>query len=196
MNYNRNAYKAGGVRIEPVPFGRGFVASDELEEMMRMREKIERLTHDVLSKDEIIAVLNDDITRLRRSSESTVVSNLRMELRTKDQAINAIEARHLREIDDLRRRLSSANSNDAATISQLRQRINTLDQDNKDLERRYRGELARKQSRITELEIENERVNRQVRSNFNNQNSATTIADLQAELARTRAELERARGWR
>ena len=197
MNVNRNAYVTGGVRIEPV-FGGGFVASDELE-MVRMREKIERLTHDVLSKDEIIAVLNDDITRLRRSSESNLVNNLRMELRTKDQAINAMEARYLREIEDLRRRLSSANKNDTATISQLRQRIDTLDQDNKDLERRYRGELARKQSRIHELEVENERINRQVRGanfNINNHNNATTIADLQAELSRTRAELERARGWR
>lgn len=193
MNYNHNAYMTGGVRIEPV-FGRGLAASDELE-MVRMRGIIERLTRDVLSKDEIIAVLNDDIARLLRSSESHLVNNLRADLRAKDQAIDAIEARYLRQIEDLRRRLSGANNNDAATISQLRQRIATLDQDKIDLERRYRGELARKQSRIDELEVENRNL-RAANANTNNRNNATTIADLQAELSRTRAELERARGWR
>ena len=183
----------GGVRIEPV-FGRGLAASDELE-MVRMRGIIERLTRDVLSKDEIIAVLNDDIARLLRSSESHLVNNLRADLRAKDQAIDAIEARYLRQIEDLRRRLSGANNNDATTISQLRQRIATLDQDKIDLERRYRGELARKQSRIDELEVENRNL-RAANANTNNRNNATTIADLQAELSRTRAELERARGWR
>ena len=194
MNYNRNAYMTGGVRIEPV-FGRRLAASDDELETVRMRGIIERLTRDVLSKDEIIAVLNDDIARLQRSSESHLVNNLRTELRAKDQAINAIEARYIREIEDLRRRLSGANSNDAATISQLRQRIATLDQDKIDLERRYRGELARKQSRIDELEVENRNL-RAANANTNNRNNATTIADLQAELSRTRAELERARGWR
>ena len=193
MNYNHNAYMTGGVRIEPV-FGRGLAASDELE-MVRMRGIIERLTRDVLSKDEIIAVLNDDIARLLRSSESHLVNNLRADLRAKDQAIDAIEARYLRQIEDLRRRLSGANNNDAATISQLRQRIATLDQDQIDLERRYRGELARKQSRIDELEVENRNL-RAANANTNNRNNATAIADLQAELSRTRAELERARGWR
>ena len=193
MNYNHNAYMTGGVRIEPV-FGRGLAASDELE-MVRMRGIIERLTRDVLSKDEIIAVLNDDIARLLRSSESHLVNNLRADLRAKDQAIDAIEARYLRQIEDLRRRLSGANNNDAATISQLRQRIATLDQDKIDLERRYRGELARKQSRIDELEVENRNL-RAANANTNNRNNATAIADLQAELSRTRAELERARGWR
>ena len=193
MNYNHNAYMTGGVRIEPV-FGRGLAASDELE-MVRMRGIIERLTRDVLSKDEIIAVLNDDIARLLRSSESHLVNNLRADLRAKDQAIDAIEARYLRQIEDLRRRLSGANNNDATTISQLRQRIATLDQDKIDLERRYRGELARKQSRIDELEVENRNL-RAANANTNNRNNATTIADLQAELSRTRAELERARGWR
>ena len=193
MNYNHNAYMTGGVRIEPV-FGRGLAASDELE-MVRMRGIIERLTRDVLSKDEIIAVLSDDIARLLRSSESHLVNNLRADLRAKDQAIDAIEARYLRQIEDLRRRLSGANNNDAATISQLRQRIATLDQDKIDLERRYRGELARKQSRIDELEVENRNL-RAANANTNNRNNATTIADLQAELSRTRAELERARGWR
>ena len=193
MNYNHNAYMTGGVRIEPV-FGRGLAASDELE-MVRMRGIIERLTRDVLSKDAIIAVLNDDIARLLRSSESHLVNNLRADLRAKDQAIDAIEARYLRQIEDLRRRLSGANNNDAATISQLRQRIATLDQDKIDLERRYRGELARKQSRIDELEVENRNL-RAANANTNNRNNATAIADLQAELSRTRAELERARGWR
>ena len=193
MNYNHNAYMTGGVRIEPV-FGRGLAASDELE-MVRMRGIIERLTRDVLSKDEIIAVLNDDIARLLRSSESHLVNNLRADLRAKDQAIDAIEARYLRQIEDLRRRLSGANNNDATTISQLRQRIATLDQDKIDLERRYRGELARKQSRLDELEVENRNL-RAANANTNNRNNATTIADLQAELSRTRAELERARGWR
>jgi len=194
MNYNHNAYMTGGVRIEPV-FGRRLAASDDELETVRMRGIIERLTRDVLSKDEIIAVLNDDIARLQRSSESHLVNNLRTELRAKDQAINAIEARYLREIEDLRRRSSGANSNDAATILQLRQRIATLDQDKIDLERRYRGELARKQSRIDGLEVENRHL-RAANVNTNNRNNATVIADLQAELSRTRAELERARGWR
>ena len=194
MNYNHNAYMTGGVRIEPM-FGRRLAASDDELETVRMRGIIERLTRDVLSKDEIIAVLNDDIARLLRSSESHLVNNLRADLRAKDQAIDAIEARYLRQIEDLRRRLSGANNNDATTISQLRQRIATLDQDKIDLERRYRGELARKQSRIDELEVENRNL-RAANANTNNRNNATTIADLQAELSRTRAELERARGWR
>ena len=194
MNYNHNAYMTGGVRIEPM-FGRRLAASDDELETVRMRGIIERLTRDVLSKDEIIAVLNDDIARLLRSSESHLVNNLRADLRAKDQAIDAIEARYLRQIEDLRRRLSGANNNDAATISQLRQRIATLDQDKIDLERRYRGELARKQSRIDELEVENRNL-RAANANTNNRNNATAIADLQAELSRTRAELERARGWR
>ena len=182
----------GGVRIEPAL------------ETARMRGIIERLTRDVHSKDEIIAKLNNDIAQLQRSSESHLVNNLRAELRAKDQAINVIEARYLREIEDLenlRRHLSGANNNDAATILQLRQRIATLDQDKIDLERRYRGELARKQSRIDELEVENRTLRRAANANTNNRNtnnrnSATAIADLQAELERTWAELERARGWR
>ena len=156
MNYNHNAYMTGGVRIEPV-FGRRLAASDDELETVRMRGIIERLTRDVLSKDEIIAVLNDDIARLLRSSESHLVNNLRADLRAKDQAIDAIEARYLRQIEDLRS-----------------------------------GELARKQSRIDELEVENRNL-RAANANTNNRNNATA---LQAELERTWAELERARGWR
>ena len=210
MNYNHN-YMNGGVRIEPAL------------ETARMRGIIERLTRDVHSKDEIIAKLNNDIAQLQRSSESHLVNNLRAELRAKDQAINviearylqeiedlrrrlsgannndaatAIEARYLQEIEDLRRRLSGANNNDAATISQLRQRIATLDQDKIDLERRHRGELARKQSRIDELEVGNRNLRAANANTNNNRNNATAIADLQAELERTWAELERARGRR
>lgn len=159
---NNNAYHTGGIRVEPLHGGRWNAAGDNHE----MTRRIERLLDEILSKDQVIAVLNDDIYRLQRSTESNLITGLRRELLAKDQEKDVMERRYTLEVAELRRRLSDSN---LAT--------------------------ARKDARITQLEADNARLQRLVCANAGNTATVRRVAELEAELNRTRAELVRARGW-
>ena len=187
---NTNAYFNGGMRIEPL---HRRWDHDE-RELASMRCTIERLNIEHLNKDQIIAMLNADVNRLQRETEPNLIANLRRELSTKDRVKDEMEGRYVREIADLQRRLSNAiaNNGNQFQLQQLQQHSRAVEQQKNVLEARYRDELAHKNVRITQLEAENARLQQQGRVRAG---GVATLADVQAELNRTRAELVRIRGW-
>ena len=187
---DNNAYFNGGMRIEPLH--RRWDPDER--ELASMRCTIEKLSIEHLNKDQIIAMLNADVNRLQRLTEPNLIANLRSELSTKERVKDEMEDRYMREIADLQQRLSNAIANNGNwfQLQQLQQHIRAVEQQKNDLEARYRDELAHKNVRITQLEVENARLQQQGRVIAG---SVATIADFQAELTRTRAELVRIRGW-
>jgi len=187
---DNNAYFNGGMRIEPLH--RRWDPDER--ELASMRCTIEKLRIEHLNKDQIIAMLNADVNRLQRLTEPNLIANLRSELSTKQRVKDEMEDRYMREIADLQQRLSNAIANNGNwfQLQQLQQHNRAVEQQKNDLEARYRDELAHKNVRITQLEVENARLQQQGRVIAG---SVATIADFQAELTRTRAELVRIRGW-
>jgi chromosome segregation ATPase len=116
--------------------------------------------------------VNDyDLARMRQ-----LVERLNQDIRSKDAIIAVLNS----DIASLR------HSNDSSLVNTLRRELSAKDREKDAMEARYRNEVAR-------LEGDNARLRRQA------VNAAAcahndTIADLRAELARTREELVRARG--
>jgi chromosome segregation ATPase len=118
--------------------------------------------------------VNDyDLARMRQ-----LVERLNQDIRSKDAIIAVLNS----DIKSLRR------SNDSSLVSTLRRELSTKDREKDAMEARYREEVAR-------LEGDNARLRRQAANAAACAYNDTTT-DLRAELARTREELVRARGWR